>query len=161
MPIRKYSLEQLQIISGSKQGSLVSKTYNSRCMSFTCSRGHTFKQKPCNVMKGKWCPICSGYKNDISLLQVFAKKNNGILMSKKYINNRSNLIWRCNRGHIFETSYNNLLTRVNNKKNWCTHCEQQLKISDRFEYNKEREINSAYPKIWPTNIYWKVNENII
>lgn len=148
MTIKKYTLEQMRTLSKNHGGSVASIKYSSKEMLFKCKRGHHFKRKPCNVVQGDWCTICSGYKKDIDAMRSFAKKNSGELLSQTYISSMEHLLWKCSKKHVIKSSYNTLSTRVKHNKNWCLQCERSIKISTNIDQD-ERERNSAYPNIWP------------
>ena len=61
MPIRKYTIEDIQELAKSKGGKCLSKEYinNSTALKFKCSNNHRFKLQWANILrKGHWCVVC-------------------------------------------------------------------------------------------------------
>ena len=47
-----------------------------------------------------------------------AKSHNGLCLSNEYINSYTKMKWKCEKGHIWETTFKS----INNKKHWCKLC---------------------------------------
>lgn len=89
-------------------------------LKWKCKEGHTWKAKPNNIKHGKWCPQCSinkMFKYSIEDMQQLAKKHGGKCLSKKYINNITELKWQCKHGHTWETKPVQV-----RRGNWCPQC---------------------------------------
>jgi hypothetical protein len=89
---------------------------NGRCLSvkyvnsntklkWECEKGHLWMAKPNKILAGQWCPVCryvrvaEKLKADISMYRQVARKRGGRLLSKKYHNALTNVLWQCAEGH--------------------------------------------------------------
>jgi hypothetical protein len=116
----KGSIQEMQSIAKNRGGKCVSNVYKSRHSKLTweCSNGHRWKAIPNNILKGKWCPVCSkNVRNNIYNLKVFAQKKRGKCISEKYINSFKKLLWECEKGHQWWAKPSNIL-----KGTWCPKC---------------------------------------
>ena len=112
MAKRKYTYQDILNIAKSHNGEVISSSYNSTGMQFKCNKNHTFNKKPSALLKGQWCPTCSGYKKCLDSMKHFALENGGLLLSKSYSNSIDIMEWKCKKGHIIRSSYNKLSARV-------------------------------------------------
>ncbi|HDR4448763.1 TPA: hypothetical protein QCQ08_001369 [Bacillus cereus] len=120
-------LDELREIAKVRGGSLLSAFYiNSKTpLKWQCSKGHIWKARPNNIKNGSWCPNCSGLKrNTIEYMHKLAKAKGGKCLSTSYVNNRSELLWQCTKGHIWETKP---LVIVNGR--WCPECSGKKKLT--------------------------------
>ena len=86
-------------------GKLISSTYmGSRAThEMECEQGHRFFNSPSNIMRGQWCPVSKGLApKTIEEIRQFAESLGWKLLSDRYINNRRNLTWQCDKGHVFK-----------------------------------------------------------
>ena len=51
-----------------------------------------------------------------------AKERKGKLLSKRYINAGTKLLWQCAQNHIFASNFNNVKGHKNKKGSWCGEC---------------------------------------
>ena len=119
----------MQKIAKERGGKCLSKKYinANQKLKWQCSEGHTWYAIPASIknMK-KWCRKCAaksrGFKRrlGISKMQEIAKDRGGVCLSKKYIDNRTSLKWRCSKGHIWNAVVYNILTGT-----WCPKCARQ------------------------------------
>ena len=56
--------------------------------------------------------------------QELAKVNSGICLSKKYTNNHTKMRWKCESGHIWETTFANIRRGC-----WCPKCRGGVRLS--------------------------------
>jgi hypothetical protein len=74
-----------------------------------CAEGHIYEQSFHKFQRGNRCPIC--YNNRIKTFDYVKQKieNNDYVFinSDGYKNGQSKLLLKCNKGHIFTTTYNN------------------------------------------------------
>jgi hypothetical protein len=90
-----------------------------------CQFGHQWHAS-LNDIKGSrkgWCPECSGKKKltiDVAIKE--AQKRNGKCLSNIYINNKSDLIWQCDKDHIWEAP----LGDIKNHNTWCVYCNRGM-----------------------------------
>jgi hypothetical protein len=77
-----------------------------------CKRGHEWEAVPGSVTgshgrKGSWCPICAGKhskRGHLLLLTKVAESRGGRLLSRRYVDAKSPLRWRCSEGHIWKAA---------------------------------------------------------
>lgn len=62
--------------------------------------------------------------NKLKEMQGLAKRKEGLCLSKRYINNHTNLKWQCFKGHIWEAISNNI-----KKGEWCPVCAGHIKLN--------------------------------
>ena len=106
-----------------KGGKCLSKKYinNKTKLKWQCGKGHQWFAK----YTGKyWCPYCAGTARiDIHELQEIAAKRGGKLLSDENKNQRTHLLWECNKGHQWYAQAN----AVVNSKQWCPQCAGHIK----------------------------------
>lgn len=61
-------------------------------------------------------------KSWLKVLSGIAKTKGGWLISKRYINNHSNLTWRCSEGHTWDAKPSAIKPSKNRKGTWCPIC---------------------------------------
>jgi hypothetical protein len=101
-------------------------------------------------------------KIKIETLQQYAISKNGQLLSTEYINNSTNLLWKCKNEHQWEAKWNNIKYR----NSWCPVCAEKTvalqQISRRTDilelqqYAKTKNgklisteyINANFPVLW-------------
>lgn len=116
-PIKQWMLEEMPRLClkvKEQGGRLISAEYlGSRTPhEFECGQGHRFWNSPTNIIRGQWCPHCKGLApKTIEELQQFAASLGWELHSQVYVNNRTNLTWECDRGHVFEARWANIQSR--------------------------------------------------
>lgn len=87
-------------------------------VNWECKNGHKWSATPNNVRRGYWCPYCAGnIKKTIEDMQKLAQNRKGKCLSKEYINNRTKLKWKCEKGHVWETDYYRVQKGI-----WCPYC---------------------------------------
>jgi len=107
-----------------KEGyTLLSKEYvniNTK-LNYICPEGHHYYIDFHHWLYDRRCPYCSK-KMKKSILDVIKilNKHNYSLLSKKYINANNNLEVKCNKGHIFTTTWH----RLNTYGIGCFKCKQ-------------------------------------
>jgi len=154
---KKCDIKELQKHAENKGGKLLSTEYvnNNTKMLWECLEGHQWKARWDSIKNaGQWCPYCAKVvKPDISELQLFASNKNGRLLSIKYINANSKLLWECSEGHQWEASWAN----IKNSKSWCPACSSTLcdiKELQKHAENKNgrllsiKYINSRQKLLW-------------
>lgn len=102
---------------------------------FQCAKKHVWITKASNVINTNktWCAQCQ--KLSLQIAHKEACKRNGECLSTTYINKRLKLIWKCEKGHIFES-------RMGSVRNgqWCKKCvvdNRRLSIEDAHELAKQ------------------------
>ena len=131
----KQELEEILKIAKDKGGECLSTVYinvDSK-MEFICNRGHFFESTPYLIKKGQWCKKCfyldkagASQRLDKNEMHKIAEQKNWECLSTEYKNARAKLIWRCEKGHIFERSLSHvkegrgcpICNKKNNKANY-------------------------------------------
>lgn len=120
------NIKDMQDLAAKRGGKCLSKKYinTSTKLKWQCSKGHIWKSAPNNVISNCWCPTC-GYeiatekqKDDIGKYRKIARERGGKLVSEKYINNRTPLVWECKKGHQWKARPLN----IQHQKTWCPYC---------------------------------------
>lgn len=88
-------------------------------MHWRCANNHEWKAILANVVyKNKWCPACAGNKRlQINDAVRLATTRGGSCLSTEYKNASSKLKWKCQHGHEWQASYNNV-----RGGSWCPYC---------------------------------------
>ena len=104
---------------------------------FKCKNGHEFATDIGRLKKALGCQKCGklilGRKYALSLASLAdaARKEDGYLVSRHYLNARQKLIWRCELGHAWRATANSIL----HKGSWCPVC------TNRAESLTEKEVS--------------------
>ncbi|RPJ97246.1 hypothetical protein CW357_00825 [Rummeliibacillus sp. TYF005] len=125
------SLKEVQDIAESNGGRCLSTVYinaDSK-MNFVCKNGHEFKMTPYNLKIGRWCRECfyieragASQRLDSNEMYRVAKEKGWECLSTDYKNARTKLIWKCEKGHIFERT----LAHVKEGRG-CPNCNKRKK----------------------------------
>jgi len=120
---QKSTLKDLRDLAKSRGGKILSRRYvtaHEKAL-WRCSQGHLWEARPMDIRSGHWCSKCKSEKRRKDLFQsarLFAGKREGRCLSKEYVSARAPLTWKCQRGHIWIASLQNVL-RLNR---WCSRC---------------------------------------
>jgi len=107
-------------IAINKGGKCLSSTYtnNSTKLEFICEKKHKWFAAPEKIKSGSWCPKCSGnQKLTINIMKDIASSRGGECKSKKYINGKSKLLWRCKEDHEWWAIPDSI-----RRGSWCQIC---------------------------------------
>jgi hypothetical protein len=118
----KKTIEEMQDIAKSKGGLCLSKKYINTAtkLQWECAKGHRWLAVPAQI-KDSWCPMCShNRKKTLEDMQALARSKGGECISKKYVNIKTPLKWKCNRGHIWTSLY----LYINRNENFCPTCRR-------------------------------------
>lgn len=149
---KKYNLTDIQKIAYNKNGLCLSDSYSTlrSILTFKCGEGHVWSTEANQILKGSWCPDCSGTKKKtIEEIKEVALKRGGKLLSTKYINAHRKLTWACSNGHSFEANYNNVRAGK-----WCPKCRTNYN-EDKCRFILEKLTGHSFPKrrdILPNNL---------
>jgi hypothetical protein len=139
--------------------------HNGKCLSsymrgvvyhvnWECKRGHGWSASPSNVRRGHWCPHCAGnIRKNIKDMQMLAQTRGGICLSKKYINTKSKLKWKCKRGHVWSAVPSSIKSG-----RWCPYCvgkKKSIKDMQRIAHEFGGEILSKEYIDCETKYAWK------
>ena len=119
---QKNALIDAQKLALSKNGKCMSTKYinNHSKLQWACKNNHIFHASFNKVSQGRWCPYCSKkVKHTIEIAQNIALQKLGLCLSSEYKNLKTNLLWQCKKGHIWEATLNN----IKNHKRWCPECK--------------------------------------
>lgn len=125
-------LKILQAFAENKGGKLRSSEYKTAksLLSWECEYGHSWEASWTNInhkTSPTWCPTCAKKsKPSITILQQHAMSLGGKLLSTEYINNKSKLIWECNKGHKWKAAWAHI-----KREEWCPECasfKTELKV---------------------------------
>ncbi|MEX1002330.1 MAG: hypothetical protein WDZ35_09480 [Crocinitomicaceae bacterium] len=131
---KKERYEEVVKYARRKGGKCLSKSYSrlSEPIAFECAKGHRWKTPPQNILySGTWCPACiPNAKLDIETMKQMAREKGGECLSTKYVNNTTELKWKCKKGHIWESRPANIRQGI-----WCPTCglEKQRRILKRIK----------------------------
>jgi hypothetical protein len=117
---QRLTIEEMQEIAKERGGECLSTEYvNHRTkLKWICKGGHVWEARPGNIKNGTWCPICGGsMRLTIKEMKSIARKRHGKCISKKYVNAKTKLKWRCKEGHEWEALPNNI-----KRGGWCPTC---------------------------------------
>jgi hypothetical protein len=124
------SIETAKSIAESRGGKCHTEVYTSSAvpMLWECAEGHQWEADLNSVKNsGTWCQICAR-KNVAEQLRGYtiddmrdaAAARGGKCLSDEYVNRGALLSWECERGHRWESGYNNIAAGC-----WCPTCGRQ------------------------------------
>jgi len=124
----KLSIEEMEKIAKTRGGRCLSEKYVNAYtkLRWQCKKGHVWYSAPNSVKNQKtWCPICGGsLRLTIGEIREFAKSRGGECLSNKYVNAKTKLKWKCEKGHVWEAVPNNI-----RNGQWCPHCSHHAKLT--------------------------------
>ncbi|MCP4129769.1 MAG: hypothetical protein GY754_02015 [bacterium] len=162
---KRVTITDMQEIAVSRGGKCLSKKYvDTRTkLKWQCREGHTWEALPGNIKTGSWCRECNkrnaGRKKlTIEQMQEKAKERGGSCLSKKYIDNRTKLKWKCEKGHIWETTPSKIKSG-----RWCPRCaleKVKVTIEEMHSIGESRggKCLSKTIKNNETNLKWQCGE---
>lgn len=116
----RLTIEKMQGVAKKYGGVCLSSEYkNLRTkLLWQCKEGHEWHAVPHHVNRGHWCPTCAGVEPlTLEDMKKIAIERGGRCLSKKYVNNRTLLIWECKGGHQWKAQPSNIKLG-----NWCKTC---------------------------------------
>lgn len=119
----KGTIQEMQLLAKSKGGICWSKTYvNSKTnLWWECRNGHQWQSTPLSVKnRNSWCPVCANNQPlGIDEMHRLAATKKGKCLSNNYVNVKTKLSWKCEKGHQFEATPDSIRKGV-----WCKECKQ-------------------------------------
>jgi len=107
-----HTIEDAKQVAFSKNGECLSETYDNSFspLSWRCSEGHEWNASFNNVKNNKtWCPYCANNRPcTLEDAKQLAYNRKGACLSEYYINNRSALLWMCDKKHRWFATFNNI-----------------------------------------------------
>lgn len=120
----RLTIEEMHKIAKERKGRCLSTEYvNAQTkLKWQCSKGHQWEARPGRIKQGTWCPECAKKTRGarplgLDEMHVLAEKNGGKCLSKKYVNNKTKLTWKCSEGHIWDAAPSNI-----KRGGWCPKC---------------------------------------
>lgn len=142
-------LKKMQAVALERNGKCLSTIYkrSDLKLKWQCSKGHIWFAMPSNIEAGRWCPTCAKNTNDekqriysVGMLQKYAAKLGGKLISKEYKNIQYPLKWQCKEKHIWDSSWSNVFT----KELWCPTCRiKERELSNLQKYQQLAQENNG------------------
>jgi hypothetical protein len=119
----KLTIEDLQVTAASRGGWCL----ENRCLGVMVK--HRWKcanlshkawlAKPNSLRNGTWCPECSvSFPPSLEKIRAVATERGGFLLSNKYVSHKAKLEWKCEKGHIWQTSWTTVQSG-----HWCPKCK--------------------------------------
>lgn len=125
----KLTIEDMQALAKKRGGECLSMAYRNLNgkLTWRCAVGHEWIATGNDVKNnGSWCPICAGIKKlDLEAMHEIARNHGGVCLSNEYINNKTNLRWRCAKGHEWSAASGT----VRNNGTWCPYCARKAKLT--------------------------------
>src|SRR6266496_5976369 len=119
-----HTIENAKQVAFSKNGECLSKTYDNSLspLSWRCSEGHEWNASFNNVKNNKtWCPYCANNRPcTLEDAKQLAYNRKGACLSEYYINNRSALLWMCDKKHRWFATFDN----IKHLNSWCPFCSK-------------------------------------
>ncbi|RHZ69538.1 hypothetical protein Glove_283g76 [Diversispora epigaea] len=139
-----HTLEIAKQMAYSRNGKCLSTEYKNleTDLLWSCAKGHEWYASFSGIKnQGTWCPYCAGnIRYTLEVAKQIAFNRNGECLSTEYINTRSDLLWRCTNGHL----WNAPLFNIKVLGAWCPFCRNKCE-------NLCREIVTKYLGL-PSNI---------
>lgn len=88
-------------------------------LSLCCPLDHEFTASWSDIQQGQRCPICSGKSVNLAFVKSFSEANGFSLLSDRYESTNKPLSFRCQSGHVFNCTWNNMRQRKR-----CPECER-------------------------------------
>ena len=100
---KKLTIDEMRTIAHERGGKCLSETYKnaSSKLLWQCEYGHQWEATPGHIKTGTWCIKCSRkYSHDhrklsIDEMYMIAEQKGGRFLSKKYVNSKTPLRWKC------------------------------------------------------------------
>jgi len=154
--MKRLTIQKLNSIARGRGGRCLSKQYvDFRIpLYWQCAFGHRWKALGSDI-KRRWCPDCAGIKPlTLKEMKDLASQRGGQCLSKRYVNARTKLVWRCAKGHSWPATPLGVKRGV-----WCPYCSHGLPLSLRdlqAEANKRggRCLSTSYVNV-ETHLRWK------
>jgi len=97
-------------------------------------------------------------KLTIELCRQVAKKQGGLCLSEVYVNSKTNLKWKCSKGHVWNTD----MTHIKHRNQWCAICAGNVKhtieLCQQIAEKKGGKCLSKVYKNSKTNLIWECSE---
>jgi hypothetical protein len=133
---RQLAFEEMKQIAVDRGGLCLSNAYINAAtnLHWQCLKKHKWHATPHSIKDGSWCLRCyhDSMRGNLEKVQALAQQRGGQLLSKRYVDSRSQLRWKCAKGHIWQTT-----AAVVSCGRWCPQCSFDAK---RGTIEKMREL---------------------
>jgi len=154
---KRKTLEDAQALAALRGGRCLSTSYKDAYtrMFWQCAQGHVWEAIYSSIQKGSWCPQCAGNKkHTLEDAQVLAALRGGRCLSTEYRDTHTRMRWQCAKGHIWETSYNNI-----QRNTWCPECagtkEKTLEDAQALAASRGGKCLSTEYRNSHTHMHWQ------
>ncbi|MCK4487056.1 MAG: hypothetical protein KAU38_09880 [Desulfobacterales bacterium] len=130
-------------LAASRNGKFLSTAFNTASDKYRwcCSKGHKWLATYSSIKCGSWCPTCSRKKYlNIGIMKTLAEERGGQCLSRKYMNSKTKLRFKCVEGHVFQSTSDKVI-----QGRWCPECanlrrgaSQRLSIEEMQQIASER-----------------------
>jgi hypothetical protein len=131
-------------------------------LKWQCEKGHQWNAISSSIRQGHWCPTCSYEKSrerqrHFDNIDQIIKEKGGEWVSGEYINAKSNLRIKCEKGHIWDVLEGNL-----KRGGWCPECARRKRLTIQKMNDLARErgglcLSKEYKNI-RSKLTWQCNE---
>ena len=147
---RKGTIEKMQELATNKSGKCISEYYENETsnLSWECKKRHIWEATPKSIKSGSWCPECTrkspkiaGSKKSVLTIQEMnqmAIDKGGKCISEYYENQRSQLSWECEKGHVWNSTPKNIKSG-----SWCPECAINSRRKGTIEKMQELATNKG------------------
>ncbi|MFB3168483.1 recombinase family protein [Neobacillus sp. 179-C4.2 HS] len=144
---RLQKVKELKILAKSMGGKCLSEEFIGpyKTMIWQCKEGHTWEKSASAIEKGQWCPFCkvNEYKKKVlQEMNQIAHARGGRCLSEEFLNSRTNLMWECSLGHVFELD----VAGIKLRHSWCPQCSSFNKSEERCRYIFESLLGKKFYK---------------
>lgn len=127
---KKLTIEEMKKLAETHNGKCLSKEYKNSGskLKWKCINNHLFEMAPLKIKhRNFWCPKCAHRQRlTIEEMQKLALARGGECLSKKYINNKTKLSFKCSMGHEWKAKPDN----IKNEGNWCPTCSNEENVKE-------------------------------
>ena len=118
-PFREHRLEQLKAVAAGRGGACLDEVYfrKRHRMRWRCEHGHEWEASSDSVLRGNWCPFCSGRRTSVAALQALAAERGGEFLSTEVGRKIDPHRWRCAHGHEWSAAPSKIIEGT-----WCPTC---------------------------------------
>jgi hypothetical protein len=124
----KKTIEHFKTIAQARGGECLSESYDGIFLKlrWRFSQGHEWEAPAKSVQDGRWCAVCGRrnvgekLKKTISDMQKLAEMNGGECLSSVYQDAKTNLKWRCAKGHEWFSAPTTI-----SSGSWCSYCRRR------------------------------------
>jgi hypothetical protein len=116
---------------------------NATPLQWRCSEGHEWRSPPCEVPRS-WCPTCGGSRPlTLDELRAVARSRDGKLLSRRYKNASTPLLWQCAQGHTWWARPTKVKGGAQ-RGSWCPKCPRGGWSSAPLTIEDMRQIAGAH-----------------